>query len=1249
VAGDIYVFLSPDAGVSKTRFYIDNPAMSGTPFKTENGAPVDLGGTNSAGLAMPFDTTSLTNGSHQLSARIDLTAGGTEAVHTTFTVNNTGEPPPPPPPGDHNLMVSLAPNRSGAVNLEGQVVGDNIYVFTSPAADTKKVRFFVDDPGMNGTPFFIEKGAPFDLMGSTNNGATANPFDTLTLSEGVHNVTASLTLLDSTTEVISANFSVSNNQPSLSLDPSALSFTLNPDESDSAALNVTSSQGTPSFTVTKDAAWLTVAPTTGTTPRSLTATVNTAGLSPGSYAATITVAAAGFRPAVASVSLTVGSGGPGGPPCTPLACEQILIDLPYELNFASNHSKILDAAGVGTGFTYVMKPSKGVGYIPSKLHMNTAAGVLRVDTTAGLNSQGANTQDNALGVGIDAPSQNTLITTTLVNPPAGTGKFEQAGLYFGVDDDNYVKLVVSSTSKGTKIENLVEVNSNNADRNITGALNLSSSDVTLELHTNPAQRTVTGTYRIDGGPPQIVGSFAVPPEFFSFDGAGIDPRIGTRSFGGIIASHRNAVSPTTYTFEDFNVTQDGSPPPGGGGDLNFSRSSFPVPMPSAMVWGPDNRLYVAEAFGKIHALTYGANNTVTNDQVINTLGSRLTLGLTVDPASTPSNVILYASHSNPSFNGGQPNSGMVTRLSGAGFTTRADVITGLPRALANHATNSIHFGPDGKLYIAQGGNTGAGAHNTADTEFGDMREQPLSSAILVADIKAAGFDGSCHNATDIFGPPPCSVTTYATGMRNSYDLVWHSNGTMYSADNGLGVTGTFPPTPNAPCNGIANPAKWDQGGHNPGEQPDILNRVLPGKYYGHPNPSRNQCVFKNGSFQGVPAPANYEQPVLDLGKNRSANGTVEYTSDQFCGALQGEILIANYSVGDNITRTRLSADGTSVIGHDNLVGGFDDPLPLTMSPDGRLFVGEFGGNQVTVLQPENNGCWETKAPLPVNLLDAGGTALNGKLYVVAGKTTAGPQNTMYIYDPATNAWTTGASLPGAAVENPAVVAHGGKLYAFGGSTGPFGGAQTTSAVFDPATGNWTSRAAMPTARSGAAAQVVGSNIYVAGGMAGNGASVSAVEIYNPTTNSWSAAPSMGTRRDNPGSASIGGKLFVFGGRTREADGTVTNGTLNTVEMYDPSVGSWVARASMLTGRRTMVVGNINGRAQVMGGEITQQGDSFKVNEEYDPATDSWRALTPMLTGRHGAVAGTINGVTYVVGGGPVGGGTFTNVNEAFSF
>ena len=80
------------------------------------------------------------------------------------------------------------------------------------------------------------------------------------------------------------------------------------------------------------------------------------------------------------------------------------------------------------------------------------------------------------------------------------------------------------------------------------------------------------------------------------------------------------------------------------------------------------------------------------------------------------------------------------------------------------------------MFIAQGGNTGAGAPNTAQTEFGDMQEQPLSAAFLVADVDAVGFDGSCHNAQDIFGPPPCDVEVFASGLRNTYDFVFHSNG-----------------------------------------------------------------------------------------------------------------------------------------------------------------------------------------------------------------------------------------------------------------------------------------------------------------------------------------------------------------------------------------------------------------------------------------------------------------------------------------
>jgi hypothetical protein len=241
--------------------------------------------------------------------------------------------------------------------------------------------------------------------------------------------------------------------------------------------------------------------------------------------------------------------------------------------------------------------------------------------------------------------------------------------------------------------------------------------------------------------------------------------------------------------------------------------------------------------------------------VITTLGVRMTLGITVDPESTPANVILWASHSSPSVSSGAANSGAVTRLSGPGLASRQDVITGLPRAIANHAVNSLHFGPDGKLYIAHGGNTGAGAPNTATTEFGTRPEQPLSAALLVADVKAPGFQGSCASPVDdatgtasTLVPPTCDVAVFASGIRNMYDFAFHSNGAIYGPDNGLGVQGTVPTAPVPDCQGTVPYSS----ALDPGPQPDMLLRLELGGYYGHPNPARDERVFGDGSFQGVP-------------------------------------------------------------------------------------------------------------------------------------------------------------------------------------------------------------------------------------------------------------------------------------------------------------------------------------------------------------------------------------------------------------
>ncbi len=1334
VVGNMYVFVSPPTSISRVRFYVDNPGLSGTPVQTEKSAPYDLAG-GTAASANPYNTTQIGDGQHVLSALIEISGGGSVVLHSDFFVQNnqpglvfspqsltfTLEPGQADgqdvllstsnggpaafqiienlewlevtpssggtaatlsvnvdtttlTPGSHganvqatavgylpatlsitlnvtsgsggpgyNLLVSSQPDRSNPFPLAGSVLAGNAYIFTSPDAGVSRVRFWLDNPSMAGTPRQTEKSAPYDFAGT--NGGAAAPFNTATIADGPHTVTAAIELSAGGTEVVHADFTVNNDVPRLVYSPGSVSFSLDPGESALNVVNLSATNGAAAdYTITPTAAapWLNVQLASGVTPASINLTANATGLASGTYSTSLLAeSTSGLLDATLDVTLTVGTAGT----CYPLTCAEILVDLPYPLDFSSNHGGVVDRNGVGTGFTYVDLPSNGTGYVPANLEMMTAQGVLEITTTAGQMSRTTNSQDNALGVGIDAPSQVNIVRTTVVNVPAGTGGFEQAGLWFGNDERNYIKLVVISKPEGMAVEMSMEQNDARIGLRKSGVLNLVGMDVTLSMVADPTDRTVVGSYQIGGGAPITFTELTAPPEFFSFDAAGINPEIGTRTFAGIFASHVDA-SPMVYRFTQFDAIGIPFPPSGSG--FSFDRTSHPVTKPTSMVWGPDERLYVLELFGTIHALTYDASKQVIDDEVISalvsSLGPRLSLGITVDPSSTPMNVILWTSSSSPSLDNGAPNSGIITRISGPNFSTVEHVITGLPRAIANHATNSIHFGPDGRLYIAQGGNTGAGSPNTANTEFGAMQEQPLSAALLAADVYAPGFDGSCHNASDIFGPPPCDVQTYSTGLRNMYDFVFHSNGSMYGPENGLGVVGTYPPSPTPPCLGFG-----DVNLHYPGSQPDTLLRLQQGKYYGHPNPYRSECVFKDGSYQGVAPLPNYQAPMFVLGNNKSADGAIEYTADNFCGRLRGDLLITNYSVGDDITRVTLSADGMSVLDASSLVSGFNDPLPLAMSPDGTIYVGEFGGDLVTALKPVEFGCWETVAAMPQAVLDAGGAALDGKLYVVGGETATGHVATLHVYDAAGNAWSTGANRPGTAVEDAMAVGHNGKLYVFGGATDSFSGAINAVHAYDPIGNSWQALAPMPTARSGAAVGVVNGLIYVTGGMDDNGASLDVVEVYNPASNTWSTAAPMLTRRDAVRGAGLNGKFYVFGGRIRNADGTTVDPTLATAESYDPGSNTWSFIQAMPTGRRSMVVGRVDGKALVMGGEATSTGGSFEENEEYDPVTNLWRPVEPMATPRHGAVAGTINNRIYVAGGGPAGGTSFTAATEVFSY
>ena len=124
----------------------------------------------------------------------------TDSETITITVNAL-------PVQTFDLFVSTSANRSNPVDLDGAVVTSNIYVFVKPETGIAQVEFYLDDPTATDR-MQRERYAPYDLKGG--NDATANPFDTSTLTDGTHTLTTVITLANGTKEVISAEFTVDN-------------------------------------------------------------------------------------------------------------------------------------------------------------------------------------------------------------------------------------------------------------------------------------------------------------------------------------------------------------------------------------------------------------------------------------------------------------------------------------------------------------------------------------------------------------------------------------------------------------------------------------------------------------------------------------------------------------------------------------------------------------------------------------------------------------------------------------------------------------------------------------------------------------------------------------------------------------------------------------------------------------------------------------------------------------------------------
>ncbi len=87
VSGTIHPFLAPERGVSRVRYWLDDPSRSGKPRQLERYAPYDFAG-GSTTRSRPFRTGRIPNGAHRIDAEVVLQNGETVHVYVEFDVAN---------------------------------------------------------------------------------------------------------------------------------------------------------------------------------------------------------------------------------------------------------------------------------------------------------------------------------------------------------------------------------------------------------------------------------------------------------------------------------------------------------------------------------------------------------------------------------------------------------------------------------------------------------------------------------------------------------------------------------------------------------------------------------------------------------------------------------------------------------------------------------------------------------------------------------------------------------------------------------------------------------------------------------------------------------------------------------------------------------------------------------------------------------------------------------------------------------
>jgi glucose/arabinose dehydrogenase len=319
--------------------------------------------------------------------------------------------------------------------------------------------------------------------------------------------------------------------------------------------------------------------------------------------------------------------------------------------------------------------------------------------------------------------------------------------------------------------------------------------------------------------------------------------------------------------------------------------------PTAMDFAPDGRLFVCLQGGNLRVIKNGALlPTPFLTLTVDSSAERGLLGVAFDPNFATNNFV-YVYYTVP----GSPAHNRVSRFTANGDVAMAGSETVLLNldnlsSAGNHNGGAIHFGPDGKLYVAVGENA-----NGANSQ---------TLANLLGKVLRINADGTIPIDNPFFNTAGARKEIWALGLRNPFTFAFQP-GTTRMFINDVGES-----TWEEINDGIAGSNYgWPI---TEGATSDPRFRA-PLFAYGHGSTSTTGCAIAGGTFYN---PTTAQFPAGYTGK---------YFFGDLCGGWIRVLDPANNTAAD-------------------FASGISNPVDLKVSADGSLYYLSIGSGSVFRIQ-----------------------------------------------------------------------------------------------------------------------------------------------------------------------------------------------------------------------------------------------------------------------------------------------------------